>query len=153
MATQIAVLNASGVFTLLDGTSFKLGTETCNSWLEAKNSFRYEGKAENVTVRPGKGGYYAFKRVHGKLYTVFVSPTLDLSISRLEAVIGDLLQKGEDNKPIAAPPKQTEMDQMRSQLVAMEQKLEALTGIQHKLETVIGEMAELKNSLPRQNVA
>ena len=142
MATQIAVLNASGVFTLPDGTSFKLGTETCNSWLEAKNSFRYEGKAENVTVRPGKGGYYAFKRVHGKLYTVFVSPTLDLSISRLEAVIGDLLQKGEDNKPIAAPPKQTEMDQLKQQLTTIEEKLEA----------VIGEMAELrKNSQPYQN--
>jgi len=144
MATQIAVLNASGVFTLPDGTSFKLGTETCNSWLEAKNSFRYEGKAENVTVRPGKGGYYAFKRVHGKLYTVFVSPTLDLSISRLEAVIGDLLQKGEDNKPIAAPPKQTEMDQLKQQLTTIEEKLEA----------VIGEMAELrKNSLPCQSAA
>ena len=113
---KLAILDDSGTFRVPDGSSFRLGTDTSNIWLEVIKSFRYENASGNFTIRKGKGGWYVFKNLYRKLHSAYVSSPSDLSIQRLEIVIEKLLVKAEEHKPPTPALESSRLDKLEAQL-------------------------------------
>jgi hypothetical protein len=125
------------VLVLAGGESIIVGSEEWLTWLEAGQSFRYEGSSGNVTVRLGKGGWYAYKKIHGKLYSAFVAAKYDVTIEKLEVVTGDLIRKGEENKPAV---QLTEIDELRSLVFGLRSELQIVKVELKELDSRLGEL-------------
>ncbi|WP_026735963.1 hypothetical protein [Fischerella sp. PCC 9605] len=145
MAVKVLpVLMESGVLKLADGELITVGSKSWTTWLSKDQSFRYEGKIANVTVRPGKGGWYAYKKIHGRLYNAFVAPKTEVSVEKLETVAADFIRRAEENK-LDPTLKQTEIDELRSLLSSLQSQLEAVKEELKQLSAIVGKSNDFES--------
>src|SRR5689334_14115940 len=109
MTRQATLYLDTGQLVLTEDASapIPMGAEAWYTWLEGHTSFRAVAPTAHFTVRKEfrQGGWYwvAYRRRAGKLSTVYLGRSSDLSLERLLYALGRLSEAGTEPTPVASP--------------------------------------------------